>query len=297
MCIAEGYMLADQRRPRVSRREQYFKTQAEMAQLFADMPEALANSVEIAQRCNLHARAGQEQAAAVSDAGRRERSTNICALQAAQGLAARLAQLYPRRGASAPASGRSTGAPRIRDQDHHADGLLRLLPDRRRFHQLGQERTACRSAPGRGSGAGSLVAYSLGITDLDPLRYDAAVRALPQPRAGVDARLRHRFLPGRPRPRDRVRQAANTAPKSVSQIATFGTMAAQGGGARRRPRARHGLQLLRRAREADPVPAGQALDARSTNGARRWSRALAASARRAKRKCASCSSWPSSSKA
>ena len=50
--------------------------------------------------------------------------------------------------------------------------------------------------PGRGSGAGSLVAYALGITDLDPLRLQAAVRALPQPRTRVDAGLRHRLLHG-----------------------------------------------------------------------------------------------------
>src|SRR5690606_12554979 len=52
-CIAEGYVLGDQRRPRAFTEEMYFKSQAEMAQLFADLPEALANSVEIAKRCNL----------------------------------------------------------------------------------------------------------------------------------------------------------------------------------------------------------------------------------------------------
>jgi DNA polymerase-3 subunit alpha len=82
----------------------------------------------------------------------------------------------------------------------------------------------CPVGPGRGSGAGSLVAYSLGITDLDPLRIRAAVRALPEPRAGVDARLRHRLLPGQPLARDRVR-ADKYGKDAVSQIATFGTMA------------------------------------------------------------------------
>ena len=53
VCIAEGYVLADPRRPKRFTPEQYFKTQAEMAELFADLPEALANSVAIAQRCNL----------------------------------------------------------------------------------------------------------------------------------------------------------------------------------------------------------------------------------------------------
>ncbi len=52
-CIAEGYMLADSRRPKNFTQEQYFKTQAQICELFADIPEALANSVEIAKRCNL----------------------------------------------------------------------------------------------------------------------------------------------------------------------------------------------------------------------------------------------------
>ena len=65
--------------------------------------------------------------------------------------------------------------------------------------------------PGRGSGAGSLVAYALGITDLDPLALRPAVRALPESGARVDARLRHRLLHGRARPRHRVRARRSTA--------------------------------------------------------------------------------------
>jgi len=53
VCIAEGYVLADTRRPKIFTEEQYFKTQSDMVTLFADVPEALRNSVEIAKRCNL----------------------------------------------------------------------------------------------------------------------------------------------------------------------------------------------------------------------------------------------------
>ena len=53
VCIAEGYVLGDRRRPKHCTEEQYFKTQAEMAELFADIPAALANTVELAKRCNL----------------------------------------------------------------------------------------------------------------------------------------------------------------------------------------------------------------------------------------------------
>ena len=61
MCIAEGYLLADSRRPKQFTPEQYFKTPAEMAELFADLPEALANSVEIAKRCNLTLELGKSK--------------------------------------------------------------------------------------------------------------------------------------------------------------------------------------------------------------------------------------------
>ena len=61
VCIAEGYVLADTRRPKQFTEEQYFKTQAEMAELFADLPEALENSVEIARRCNLTVQLGKSR--------------------------------------------------------------------------------------------------------------------------------------------------------------------------------------------------------------------------------------------
>jgi len=82
--------------------------------------------------------------------------------------------------------------------------------------------------PGRGSGAGSLVAYALKITDLDPLQLQPAVRALPESGAGVHARLRHRLLPG-PTANLVIDYVKSKYGKdAVSQIATFGTMAARG---------------------------------------------------------------------
>ncbi|HQR58079.1 MAG TPA: PHP domain-containing protein, partial [Azonexus sp.] len=59
VCIAEGYVLGDSRRPRIYTEAQYFKTQAEMAELFADLPEALENSLEIALRCNIEMTLGE----------------------------------------------------------------------------------------------------------------------------------------------------------------------------------------------------------------------------------------------
>src|SRR5262249_29762924 len=61
MCISQGYVLGDQRRPKLFTPEQFFKTQAEMAQLFADIPQALENAVEIARRCNLEIELGRNR--------------------------------------------------------------------------------------------------------------------------------------------------------------------------------------------------------------------------------------------
>ena len=102
----------------------------------------------------------------------------------------------------------ASGIPRaagVRSQDHHPDGLRRVLPDRRRLHQLGQaERGAGRPGPRVGRGiADRLRARHYRSR---PAALHAALRAVPEPRAGVDARLRHRLLPGRPRQGDRVRE-------------------------------------------------------------------------------------------
>ncbi len=131
-------------------------------------------------------------------------------------------------------------APRLRDCDDHPDGVPRLLPDRRRLHQLGpRPRRPGRSGTRLRSGlAGGLFARHHRPR---PAAIRIAVRAFPQPGTGVDARLRHRLLPGRPRPRDRVREA------EVRRRERFADRdlrddGGEGGGARRRPRARHALR-------------------------------------------------------
>jgi DNA polymerase-3 subunit alpha len=140
-----------------------------MQALFADLPEALENSVEIARRCNLSVELGKNRLPQFPDARGRDLD-DFLTQQAEAGLERRLAQLYPdaaereQRRRSTPRASPSSARPSSR-------WASRLLPDRRRLHQLGQaERRA--GGAGRGSGAGSLVAYSLGITDLDPLRYE-----------------------------------------------------------------------------------------------------------------------------
>ncbi|MCL4802158.1 MAG: PHP domain-containing protein, partial [Burkholderiales bacterium] len=94
VCIAEGYVLADQRRPRAFTQENYFKTQAEMAALFADLPEALANAVEIARRCNLELELGTNRLPRFPTPPGVTLEDHL-AESARAGLARRLAQLYP----------------------------------------------------------------------------------------------------------------------------------------------------------------------------------------------------------
>ena len=188
-----------------------------------------------------------------------------------EGLEERLAQLYPdaaEREQRAPALRR---AARVRDRDDPEDGLPGLLPDRRRLHQLGARRNGCPVGPGPRLGrrlAGRLRArhHRPRSAALRP-----AVRALPQSRARVDARLRHRLLPGRPRPRHRLRRRTSTAATRVADR-HLRHDGGEGRGARRRPRARHELRLRRRHRQADPVPAGQAVTLASATRRRAWSR-------------------------
>ena len=224
VCIAEGYVLADQRRPRVFTRESYFKSQAEMAELFADLPEALANSVEIARRCNLVLELGKSKLppfptpAGVS-------LEDYLAQQAAQGLAARLAKLYP------------DEAERVRREPEYR---ARLEFEIKTITQMGfsgyflivadfinwAKANAVPVGPGRGSGAGSLVAYSLGITDLDPLRYDLLFERFLNPERVSMPDFDIDFCQdGRDRVIEYVKNKYGA--QSVSQIATFGTMAAK----------------------------------------------------------------------
>jgi DNA polymerase III subunit alpha len=224
VCISEGYILSDQRRPRRFSTEQYFKTQAEMAQLFADVPEVLLNSVEIAKRCTLGLTLGKSRlphfptpnGASLEDYLRQ---------RAGEGLTARLALLYP------DEAERKAQEPAYRE---------RLEFETRTIVQMGfpgyflivadfinwAKNNGVPVGPGRGSGAGSLVAYSLGITDLDPLRYNLLFERFLNPERVSMPDFDIDFCQdGRDRVIDYVKTRYGA--DSVSQIATFGTMAAK----------------------------------------------------------------------
>ncbi|HEX6267131.1 MAG TPA: DNA polymerase III subunit alpha, partial [Burkholderiales bacterium] len=220
VCISQGYVLADQRRPRGFTPEQHFKGQQEMAQLFADIPQALENSIEIARRCNLEIQLGKSRLPAfptppgvtIDDYLRQ---------QAEAGLAARIQKLGLK----------AEDAPRYYERLEFEIGTIIQMGFAGYFLIVADfinwaKNNGVPVGPGRGSGAGSLVAYSLGITDLDPLRYDLLFERFLNPERVSMPDFDIDFCQdGRDRVIDYVRKKYGE--DSVSQIATFGTMAAR----------------------------------------------------------------------
>jgi len=167
ICIAEGRIIAETERRQLST-EHYFKSRSEMAALFADLPEALASTVEIAQRCAFRPRTRKpilprftaEDGSAVDEAAELRR-------QAEDGLKRRVETL-------GLASGLTIDDYRARldfelgvIEGMKYPGYFLIVAD---FIQWAKSR-GIPVGPGRGSGAGSLVAYALTITDLDPIRF------------------------------------------------------------------------------------------------------------------------------
>ena len=227
VCIAEGYVMGDKRRPKTFNEAQYFKTQEEMAALFADLPEALANSIAIAQRCNLSVPLGKSFLPDFPTPGG-ETIDDYLGKLSREGLENRLLHLYPD---PAERDGRRpTYAERLEFEIQTIiqmgfPGYFLIVAD---FINWGKNISVPRVpvGPGRGSGAGSLVAYSLGITDLDPLRYDLLFERFLNPERVSMPDFDIDFCQeGRDRVIDYVRRSYGQ--HAVSQIATFGTMAAK----------------------------------------------------------------------
>ncbi|MGK2952679.1 MAG: DNA polymerase III subunit alpha [Thiobacillus sp.] len=224
VCIAEGMMLGDPRRPRPFTAEQYFKTPEEMAELFADLPEALANSVEIAKRCNLTLELGKSK---LPDFPTPDGMSldDYMRQRAFEGLHERLASLYPDE--AVRASRLSEYTERLEFElgtiiQMGFPGYFLIVAD---FINWAKNNNVP-VGPGRGSGAGSLVAYSLRITDLDPLAYDLLFERFLNPERVSMPDFDIDFCQdGRDRVIQYVKDKYGHA--AVSQIATFGTMAAK----------------------------------------------------------------------
>lgn len=228
VCIADGYVLGDDKRPKNYSPEQYFKTSAEMIELFADLPSAIENTLQIAKRCTVSLRLGFHD---LPDYPIPEGHTIHSYFEHLSeiGLEERLDFLYP---------------VETRNEDW---AEIRKPYDERLAYELGiinkmdfpgyflivmdfiqwSKNNGVPVGPGRGSGAGSLVAYSLKITDLDPLRYDLLFERFLNPERVSMPDFDIDFcIAGRDRVIDYV--ARHYGRDAVSQIATFGTMAAKG---------------------------------------------------------------------
>jgi DNA polymerase-3 subunit alpha len=225
VCIHDGTLLTDANRVRRYTAQQYLRTPEEMARLFADIPEALANSVEIARRASLTLKLGQPRLPPYPVPG--EMSTeDFLRKEAQSGLEKRLADM-----AAAPAgsAGIAPGDYRRRLQAEldvickmGFAGYFLIVADFIRW----AKGHGVPVGPGRGSGAGSLVAYSLAITDLDPLRYDLLFERFLNPERVSMPDFDVDFcMEGRDKVIDYV--AGHYGRERVSQIITYGTMAAK----------------------------------------------------------------------
>ena len=224
VCIAEGELLGNPRRTKKFNDEQYFLSQAEMEQRFADLPAALANSVEIAKRCNLSLVLGQPRLPDFPTPPGITLDEYLLALSEI-GLERHMGRNFPN------AEERAKEMPRYHE---------RLVFEVKTISQMGfpgyflivadfinwAKNNGVPVGPGRGSGAGSLVAYSLGITDLDPLRYNLLFERFLNPERVSMPDFDIDFCQ---HGRDRVIQYVKDkyGKDAVSQIATFGTMAAR----------------------------------------------------------------------
>jgi DNA polymerase-3 subunit alpha len=224
VCISEGEILGNPRRVRRFTPEQYFKSTAEMQALFADVPSALANSAEIARRCNLSLVLGKPQLPDYPTPGGMPIEAYF-RLASQEGLEERLRHLYP------DEMRREQQRPRYQERlDFEIATILKMgFPGY--FLIVGDfinwaKNNGCPVGPGRGSGAGSLVAYALKITDLDPLEYNLLFERFLNPERvsmpdfDIDFCQANRNLVI-----DYVKDKYGK--DAVSQIVTFGTMAAR----------------------------------------------------------------------
>jgi DNA polymerase III subunit alpha len=224
VCIAEGYVLGDRRRPQNCTEQQYFKTQAEMGKLFADIPSALINTAELAKRCNLTLELGVNRLP-LFPTPNEESLEHYLREQAETGLEIRMKALFP------DATARSMEMPKYRERLQFETNTIVQMGFAGYFLIVADfinwaKKNGVPVGPGRGSGAGSLVAFSLGITDLDPLRYDLLFERFLNPERVSMPDFDIDFCQdGREQVIEYVKQKYGA--ESVSQIATFGTMAAK----------------------------------------------------------------------
>lgn len=224
VCIASGYVLADPRRPHEFSPSQYFATPEEMAKRFADIPEALHNTVAIAQRCNLTLTLGQHFLPVFPTPEGMNLDDYLVHL-ANEGLIERLKVLYPDEAV------RAEKMPAYQERMDYELGIIIQMQFPGYFLIVQDfinwaKQNGCPVGPGRGSGAGSVVAFALRITDLDPLRYNLLFERFLNPERVSMPDFDVDFCQeNRGRVIQYVRHKYGVA--AVSQIVTFGTMSSK----------------------------------------------------------------------
>jgi len=225
VCINQGRVLDDSRRPKNYTSQQYLKSPEDMCHLFSDIPEAIENTLEIAKRCNLTIHLGEYFLPKYPIPDGLTTEAYFCQLSE-QGLEKRLAKLF------------DTAADDFAEKRIPYDERLKRELDV--INQMGfpgyflivadfiqwSKNNGVPVGPGRGSGAGSLVAYSLDITDLDPLEYELLFERFLNPERVSMPDFDIDFcMEGRDSVIDYV--AEKYGRNSVSQIITFGRLAAK----------------------------------------------------------------------
>ena len=220
VCIAQGRVINDDKRPRDYTEEQYVKSTEEMLALFADLPEAIDNTLQIARRCTLSLSFGTYYLPdyPVPDG---HDTNSWLKLQAHEGLTKRLQQITPAQPESV-----------YRERLDYELGIIEKMKFPGYFLVVADfiqwaKANGCPVGPGRGSGAGSLVAYSIGVTDLDPLPYNLLFERFLNPERVSMPDFDIDFCMDN---RDRVIEYVGRkyGRERVGQIITYATMAARG---------------------------------------------------------------------
>lgn len=222
--IAQGYVMEDPRRPKLYTPEQYYKTEAEMRELFKDLPQAIENAAIVAQRCNLDGVLQKPQLPVFPTPDGMSLDDYMVKLSK-EGLERRLEFLY------ADKAERDAKRPEYMERlDYELNTIIKMkFPG---YFLIVQDfinwskRNGVPVGPGRGSGAGSLVAYCLGITDLDPLHYGLLFERFLNPERVSMPDFDVDFCQhNRDRTIEYVKRAYGK--EAVSQIVTFGAMGAK----------------------------------------------------------------------
>ncbi len=189
ICIGTGSNVADERRMRYVP-ELYFKSPAEMRELFRNHPEAVENTLRIAERCDLKLEFGKPKYPNYSPPEGQTQAQFLRSL-CEEGLRRRYGAARRFAGDSRAARTGARASSRSRASS--------IISSSSGISSTGRASMAFRSGPGRGSAAGSMVAYVIAITDIDPIHYKLLFERFLNPGARQPAGYRCRFLPEPPR--------------------------------------------------------------------------------------------------